>query len=69
MYQVAEKKKSAYLDLNIGIKATEITTKNICDIKIVTPSLTQKLSHSATRKQFCKKKKNRKAKLDSCNAN
>lgn len=57
MYQVVEK-KSAYLDLNIGIKGTEIATKNICDIRIVvTPSLTLKLSHSATKKQFCKKKK------------
>ena len=32
MYQEVEK-KSAYLDLNIGIKATEIATKNICDGK------------------------------------
>lgn len=45
------------MDLNIGIKATEITTKNICNIRIVfTPSLTLKLSHSATRKQFKQKK-------------
>lgn len=59
MYQVVEK-KSAYLDLNVGIKATEIATKNICEVNVrivVTPSLTLKLSHSATKKQFCKKKK------------